>query len=73
MFKVKPKEMISLYAVGDVGPEREEPNLAFAKCLSTLREADIRFCQLEKCYRQTYGSIPGTIRSRQGGNLKGNT
>jgi poly-gamma-glutamate capsule biosynthesis protein CapA/YwtB (metallophosphatase superfamily) len=36
-----------LIAVGDVGPDRDEPSECFALAAPVLREADIAFCQLE--------------------------
>ena len=36
-----------LHAVGDVGPDREDPRQCFALARETLRTADLGFCQLE--------------------------
>src|SRR5690606_30714462 len=36
-----------LHAVGDVAPDRDDPNECFALAAATLRGADIGFCQLE--------------------------
>ena len=36
-----------LHAVGDVGPDREDPRQCFALARETLRAADLGFCQLE--------------------------
>jgi poly-gamma-glutamate capsule biosynthesis protein CapA/YwtB (metallophosphatase superfamily) len=41
-------EKISFIAVGDVGPDRENPESLFEHAASTIREADISFCQLER-------------------------
>jgi hypothetical protein len=46
---------IVLYAVGDVGPKREDPQSMFRHVSGTLKQGDIRFCQLE-----TNLSIRGT-------------
>ena len=39
--------MVILQAVGDVGPDREDPGECFALSRPTLTQADIGFCQLE--------------------------
>lgn len=44
-----------LHAVGDVAPDRPDPNECFALAADTLRRADITFCQLE-CNLTTRGS-----------------
>lgn len=36
-----------VYAVGDVGLDRPDPNVPFELVAPTLREADVAFCQLE--------------------------
>ena len=36
-----------LYAVGDVGPNREDPHSMFRHVAGLLKQGDIRFCQLE--------------------------
>lgn len=41
-------EIISILAVGDVGPDRENPESLFEHAASTIRQADISFCQLER-------------------------
>ncbi|MFC5819511.1 CapA family protein [Nonomuraea harbinensis] len=38
---------LTLYAVGDVGPERPDPGTLFARVGPTLRGGDLAFCQLE--------------------------
>ena len=38
---------VTLMAVGDVLPEREEPNTIFTKVREQLRRSDFAFCQLE--------------------------
>ncbi len=40
-------DSITLYAVGDVLPERDDPASIFDKVRPTLKDADIAFCQLE--------------------------
>jgi poly-gamma-glutamate synthesis protein (capsule biosynthesis protein) len=42
----KDKEIL-LYAVGDVGPNREDPQSMFRHVSGFLKDGDIRFCQLE--------------------------
>ena len=36
-----------LHAVGDIGPDRDDPRECFTLARTTLREADLGFCQLE--------------------------
>ncbi len=43
-----------LHAIGDVAPDRDDPNECFALAASTLRQADVGFCQLE-CNLTTRG------------------
>jgi poly-gamma-glutamate capsule biosynthesis protein CapA/YwtB (metallophosphatase superfamily) len=43
-----------VHAVGDVAPDREDPNECFALAAHALRDADIGFCQLE-CNLTTRG------------------
>jgi poly-gamma-glutamate capsule biosynthesis protein CapA/YwtB (metallophosphatase superfamily) len=43
-----------LHAVGDVAPDRDDPNECFALAAAALRDADIGFCQLE-CNLTTRG------------------
>jgi poly-gamma-glutamate capsule biosynthesis protein CapA/YwtB (metallophosphatase superfamily) len=43
-----------LHAVGDVAPDRDDPNECFVLAADTLRDADIGFCQLE-CNLTTRG------------------
>jgi poly-gamma-glutamate synthesis protein (capsule biosynthesis protein) len=38
---------VTLYAVGDVGPERADPDTLFTGVRDTLRGGDLAFCQLE--------------------------
>lgn len=45
---------VILHAVGDVAPDREDPNECFALAAAALRDADIGFCQLE-CNLTTRG------------------
>jgi poly-gamma-glutamate capsule biosynthesis protein CapA/YwtB (metallophosphatase superfamily) len=42
----KDKEIV-LYAVGDVGPNRENPQSIFRHVSGVLKQGDIQFCQLE--------------------------
>jgi hypothetical protein len=42
----KDKEIV-LYAVGDVGPSRENPHTMFQHVCGLLKQGDVRFCQLE--------------------------
>ena len=46
MASAKDKETV-LYAVGDVGPNREDPQSMFRHVSGLLKQGDIRFCQLE--------------------------
>jgi len=43
-----------LHAIGDVAPDRDDPNECFALAATALRNADIGFCQLE-CNLTTRG------------------
>jgi poly-gamma-glutamate capsule biosynthesis protein CapA/YwtB (metallophosphatase superfamily) len=54
MTHAKNKEIV-LYAVGDVGPNRENPQSIFRHVSGILKQGDIQFCQLE-----TNLSIRGT-------------
>jgi poly-gamma-glutamate capsule biosynthesis protein CapA/YwtB (metallophosphatase superfamily) len=54
MTHARNKEMV-LYAVGDVGPNRENPQSIFRHVSGILKQGDIQFCQLE-----TNLSIRGT-------------
>ena len=38
---------LSLYAVGDIAPDRPDPSVCFERVRETLSRADIAFCQLE--------------------------
>ena len=46
MAGVKDKEIV-LYAVGDVGPNRDDPQSMFRHVSGVLTQGDICFCQLE--------------------------
>jgi poly-gamma-glutamate capsule biosynthesis protein CapA/YwtB (metallophosphatase superfamily) len=46
------KSLVSLYAVGDVCVNRDDPNNIFALSASAIQEADIAFCQLETMYSE---------------------
>jgi hypothetical protein len=48
----KEQELVSLYAVGDVCVDRDDPESAFAFSSPRLNEADISFCQLETMYSE---------------------
>lgn len=53
---------VSLYAVGDVAAFFKNPETMFAHTASVLREADIRFCENERHYTDTYTEddlVPG--------------
>src|SRR5579884_4199067 len=41
-------DTVTLHAVGDVFPIKDNPDESFALCASDLKSADITFCQLEK-------------------------
>ena len=41
------EDVVTLYAVGDVGPNREDPESLFSPAAPVLRQADILFGQLE--------------------------
>jgi poly-gamma-glutamate synthesis protein (capsule biosynthesis protein) len=41
------KDSLTLFAVGDVLPERDDPHTIFAKVRDNLRQGDLAFCQLE--------------------------
>ncbi|MBI2909068.1 MAG: CapA family protein [Chloroflexi bacterium] len=43
-------DSVSLYAVGDVSPSRDEPESLFALTAPIIREADVAFCQLETVF-----------------------
>ncbi len=45
---MRSQETVTLCAVGDVFPIRDDPETPFALSAPILREADIAFCQLEK-------------------------
>lgn len=47
------EEKVSIYAVGDVSVNRENPESIFAHTASTINEADIAFCQLEAVYAES--------------------
>jgi poly-gamma-glutamate capsule biosynthesis protein CapA/YwtB (metallophosphatase superfamily) len=43
----KAERDIILYAVGDIGPDRADPNSIFQHVTGVLKQGDIAFCQLE--------------------------
>ncbi|MBN2061017.1 MAG: CapA family protein [Deltaproteobacteria bacterium] len=45
--KASNRDDLLLYAVGDVGPRREDPDSIFRYVKDTIRGGDIAFCQLE--------------------------
>lgn len=47
--------MATLIAVGDVGPDRDDPSECFALATTVVKSADIAFCQLE-CNLTTRGT-----------------
>lgn len=46
----KPGDLVTLVAVGDVWPRRENPESLFALSADVIRRADIAFCQLEAAF-----------------------
>ena len=50
---------VTVYAVGDVLINRENPESIFELCLPTLKEADVRFCQLESVISSKGSPVPG--------------
>lgn len=67
------KNEILFRAVGDIGPNRDEPSQCFELAAETLKQADITFCQLESNItdrgfrlpqvRHTHRSIPKTAKA----------
>jgi len=55
-------DVVTLCAVGDVGPDREDPDSIFQFSAETTRGADIAFCQLERSLTKG-GSRQVQIRS----------
>ena len=53
------KKSISLFAVGDVMINRDNPESIFELCLPALKEADVRFCQLESVISSRGSPTPG--------------
>lgn len=51
------KEVL-LYAVGDIGPDREDPATLFAHVRDTIKQADVAFCQLELCLTERGERLP---------------
>jgi poly-gamma-glutamate capsule biosynthesis protein CapA/YwtB (metallophosphatase superfamily) len=49
---VNQENTLSLYAVGDVCVNRDDPEAIFALSSSVINEADIAFCQLETMYSE---------------------
>ena len=49
---------VLLYAVGDIGPDREHPHTLFEKVSDTINKADIAFCQLELCLTERGERLP---------------
>ncbi len=45
-------ETVTMYAVGDVGVNRDEPDLGFTHVASFLGTGVLRFCQLERTYSE---------------------
>jgi poly-gamma-glutamate capsule biosynthesis protein CapA/YwtB (metallophosphatase superfamily) len=49
---------VVLRAVGDVGPERPDPDTLFARTRTHLQEADLAFCQLEMTLTERGYPVP---------------
>lgn len=43
---------ILIHAVGDIAVNRDEPDSIFALSASTIKQADIAFCQVERIYAE---------------------
>lgn len=56
-------DKLSLFAVGDIGIQRDEPELALAHVAPYLRGADIAFCQLERVITER-GVAPDIAREQ---------
>ncbi|ARK29924.1 CapA family protein [Halalkalibacter krulwichiae] len=52
------KKEIKLYAVGDIAPNRENPDTIFEKVAPFIREADIAFCQLDSVLSRRGTPLP---------------
>ncbi len=55
-------DTVTLMAVGDVGPHRDDPASIFEYAGPVIRRADIRFCQLERIF-SSRGAPEVSIRS----------
>ena len=53
-----PANEIWLYAVGDIGPSRPDPDSLFVHTRAELARADVAFCQLELCITQRGQRLP---------------
>ena len=53
-----PSKTVSVIAVGDIGPDRDDPATSFARTRATLRRHDIGFCQLELALTERGGRLP---------------
>ncbi|WP_276352202.1 CapA family protein [Cohnella caldifontis] len=51
-------EPIVFYGVGDVGPERDDPDSIFARVAPVFRGADVTFCQLEPVLSRRGAQLP---------------
>ena len=54
--------VVTLCAVGDVGPDRDDPDSIFELSAPVIKKADIAFCQLERTLSKK-GSLQVQIRS----------
>jgi poly-gamma-glutamate synthesis protein (capsule biosynthesis protein) len=53
-----PANELWLYAVGDIGPSREDPASLFVHTRAQLQRADVAFCQLELCITSRGSRLP---------------
>jgi poly-gamma-glutamate synthesis protein (capsule biosynthesis protein) len=56
------EDVLTVLAVGDVGPDREKPESIFELAGPVIQEADVRFCQLERIL-SSRGSLQVQIRN----------
>ncbi|CAN5277783.1 hypothetical protein BH10PSE1_BH10PSE1_05350 [soil metagenome] len=56
-----------LYAVADIGPDREDPRECFALVRDELRKADIAFCQLEVNLTERGARLPQVRHTHRAG------
>lgn len=53
-----PDPTVTLYAVGDVGPNRRDPDSIFRHVAGVLHQGDIAFCQLEPALSRRGNPLP---------------